>query len=234
MRSFKNRLLKRRPSAGGEAAAETETKTERPITARRSVGYLAGGGIVSTLLSAFSGLIIGRLVDPATLGLFNGIGLILPYAALLGLGVSSGLSRELPYFVGKGDRHRAEELAAVTQAWTLMVGGVVFTALLGVAGWHLAQGNLLEAAGWFSNAIIAFLLFYTDYLQVTYRTARDFAKLAKARVAQQIALVALLVLVVPLDFYGLCLRAILASALTVFLLSVDGPSKWVPIGKRTT
>jgi O-antigen/teichoic acid export membrane protein len=220
--------MERQLAANEAASVKPQARTKRTVTPRRSVGYLAGGGIISTVLGAVGGLIIGRLVDPATLGLFNGIGLVLTYAVLLELGVSAGLNRELPYFIGKGDRPRAEELVAVAQAWALTVGSLVFAILLGVTGWRLAQGNVLQAAGWFSNAILAFLLFYSDFLVVTYRTAQDFARVALARVAQQVALLALLVLVVPLNFYGLCFRAVLAVGLNVALLFQGRPIKVRP------
>jgi O-antigen/teichoic acid export membrane protein len=179
---------------------------------------MAGSGLVSAVLTAVGGVITGRLVDPATLGLFRGITLVLVYVSILKLGVSSGLNRELPYFIGRGDRSRAEDLAAVAQAWALAVGGIVFAALLGISGWQLVQGNLREAAGWFTCALMALMLFYTDYLQVTYRTAHDFATVAVTRVVEQVALVILLALVVPLDFYGLCFRVTITGALSATLL----------------
>ncbi len=117
----------------------------------------------------------------------------------------------------------------MAQLWALTVGAAVFTALLGVSVWHLAQGEMLEAAGWFANSIMALLFFFTDYLQVTYRTARDFARIALVRVVQQVALLALVVLVVPLDFYGLCFRVVLAGALNVALLYRGRP---VRVGPR--
>jgi len=173
---------------------------------------------------AVGGLLLGRWVEPETLGLFNGIALVLTYASFLGLGVVPGLSRELPYFIGKGERSQAEEFAAVAQAWTLVVGSAVSVVLLGVAGWQLAQGDVWEAAGWLTNAILALQLFYADYLQMTYRTAHDFGRLAMVKLVQQVALVSLIVLVVPLDFYGLCLRVLLSGALTLTLLF-----RWRPV-----
>lgn len=219
--------MKWRSSRSESPAGQTDKPT-RQTTVRRSIAYLTGGGLISTVLYALGGLLIGRLVDPATLGLFNGIGLILTYAAIGQFGIFSGLSRELPYYIGKGDRPRAEELASVAQAWALMVGGVVFVALTGVSAWQLAQGDLWRAAGWFTNALLALQLFYTTYLQVTYRTAHDFARVALIRVVVQTALVLLLLLVIPLDFYGLCLRALLAGALNVALLVYWRPTRVGP------
>lgn len=204
-----------------------------PVVSRRRsvfflVGSLAGGNLVSMALGMMSGLLVGRLVLPATLGLFNGIGLILGYIPFLQLGILNGLNRELPYFIAKDDRPRAEQLAAAAQAWALTVGGVVLLALLGVAGWELAQGDLWKAAGWGSNAILALLLFYsTFYMQVTYRTSHDFTRLAMVQVVQSAFSLALLALVAVLNFYGLCIRAVLAGALGAALLY-----HWRPVRVR--
>lgn len=196
----------------------------RRVRARNSIAYLTAGNLFSTFLTALGGLIIGRLVDPSTLGLFNGIGLVLSYASLLQLGVLSGLSRELPYFIGAGDRPRAEKMCAAAQAWALALGTGVSAALLGISVWQLARGELWMAAGWFTNALLAAQVFYTDYLQVTYRTAADFARIAVVRVVGQAALLVFLVLVIPFDFYGLCMRALFAGALTLALLF-----RWRPV-----
>ena len=183
------------------------------------VGSLAGGNYVAMALNMLGGVLLGRLVAPATLGLFNGIGLVLGYAPFLQLGILNGLNRELPYFVGKGDRKRVEELAAAAQAWALIVGGVVCVGLSCVAFWQAAHGQWQLAAGWFTNAILAIFLFYnTFYLQMTYRTSHDFARLALVNVVQSLVALVLLLLVVWLNFYGLCLRAVLIGAIGVGFL----------------
>lgn len=195
------------------------------------IGSLAGGNLVAMVFRMIGGLITGRLVAPATLGLFNGIGLVLGYVPFLQLGVLNGLNRELPYYVGKGDRQRAEELAAAAQAWALAVGCGVFVALLGVAGWQLAHGEMWKAAGWLANAILALFLFYgTYYLQMTFRTSHDFARLALVNVVESAFGLVLLVLVAFLSFYGLCLRLVLmgivSTALLYFWRPVRVGPKW--------
>jgi len=163
--------------------------------------------------------VVGRLVAPATLGLFHGIGLVLGYVPVLELGILNGLNRELPYAMGKGDREQAKQLAAAGQAWALLVGGAVCVALWGVAGWELVRGEAWRAASWFTNGLLAVLLFYSQlYMETTYRTAHDFARLALVRVLQSLAALALLVLVGVLNFYGLCLRAVLTAAVGGLLL----------------
>ena len=182
-------------------------------------GSLAGGQYISMVVHMLGGVLQGRLVAPATLGLFNGIGLALRYAPFLQLGILNGLNRELPFHVGKGDRKRVEELAAAAQAWALVVGGLLALGFVGVAAWQAALGNGWPAAGWLTNAVLAVFFFYTTtYLQSTYRTAHDFSRLAWVNVVQSLVALALLALVAWLNFYGLCLRAVLTGAIGTAIL----------------
>ncbi len=209
------------------------TEPETPRRPHRSVLFLAGslatGNGISMVLRMIGGLLIGRFVTPATLGLFNGIGLVLGYIPFLQLGVLNGLNRELPYYVGKGDTKRAKELAASAQAWALAVGTLVFMALVGIAIWELARGDMWKAAGWLTNAFSALFLFYsTYYLQVTFRTAHDFARLAVINVIDAAVALGLLAVVAVLNFYGLCIRSVLVSVITTVLLFVWSPLRVRP------
>ncbi|HEY4758996.1 MAG TPA: oligosaccharide flippase family protein, partial [Thermoguttaceae bacterium] len=140
------------------------------------------------------------------------------------------LNRELPYYIGKGDHRRSHELAGAAQAWAIAVGTVVGLALLGVAGWQLALGELWNAAGWATNAVMAFILFYnTFYLQMTYRTAHDFAKLAIVTVAENAISLVLVLLVALMNFYGMCLRALLTGAISTAILYYWRPVRVGPM-----
>lgn len=214
------------PLPGEAATPEAQPHIVEPVPksqARPSMlylaGSLAGGNLIAMVLRMAGGVLQARMVAPSTLGLFTGIGLVLGYAPFLQLGIVNGLNRELPYYVGKGDRKRVEDLAAAAQAWALFVGGLVFVALLGVAGWQLAHGEYWKAAGWAANSVLALYLFYsTTYLQATFRTAHDFTKLALVTVVESSAGLILLVLVALFSFYGLCLRAVITGAVSTALL----------------
>jgi O-antigen/teichoic acid export membrane protein len=203
------------------------------VPKRQSVAFLvsalAGGNIVASALRMAGALMVARLVAPAVLGLFNGIGLVQGYAPFLLLGITNGLNRELPYYVGKGDQVRVRELAAAAQAWALLLGGLAATMLLGVAVWQLALRQWALAAGWATNAITVFFLFYgQNYLQITLRTRGDFARLALVNVVQSLVLLAGVVLVWWLAFYGLCLRALLGGVIQLALLWYWRPVKVLP------
>ncbi|MCE5268677.1 MAG: oligosaccharide flippase family protein, partial [Planctomycetaceae bacterium] len=183
------------------------------------IGSLAGGNMLSSFLNLLGGLVMMRLVAPSTLGLFNGIALVQQYVPFLQLGILNGLNRELPFYIGKGEHHRVRELAAAAQAWALLLGGGSAIVLIGISGWQLLQGNFWLAAGWLTNAIMILLLFYKGwYLQLTYRTSNDFARLAMVSVVESVIAMALLVLVAFFSFYGMCLRIVIAGVVGTALL----------------
>jgi O-antigen/teichoic acid export membrane protein len=194
-----------------------------PTGAQRSivylVGALAGGNILASVFSQIGGILAARFAGVAAWGLFQTIGIAQGYARFAQFGIGNGLNRELPYFIGKGDHQRVKGLAAAAQAWILVVSLVSGTCMLLPAGWHLLGGDGWRAAGWGTYAILMFTLFYGQfYLQVTFRTGHDFARLAMANVLQSGLALALVVLVAVWSFYGLCLRVIISGLAGVAVL----------------
>ena len=182
-------------------------------------GALAGGNILASVFSQIGGILAARFAGVAAFGLFQTIGIVQGYARFAQLGIGNGLNRELPYFIGKGDHQRVKALAAAAQAWILIVSLVSGTCMLLLAGWHLAGGDGWRAAGWGTYAVLMFTLFYGQfYLQVTYRTGHDFARLAMANVVQNGLALVLVVLVAVWSFYGLCLRGIISGLAGVAVL----------------
>jgi O-antigen/teichoic acid export membrane protein len=208
---------------GTMAAART-----LPLAALTAI--FAGGNVLSTFLQMAGSILTARLVEPAVLGLFNGMGLVLGYVPFLQLGISNGLHRELPYYVGKGEWDRAYDLTASAQAWCLAVGGLTAAALLGVSFWELVQGKFNLAAGWAVYAINGFILFYGQhYLHVTYRSRNDFARLTLVTTIRRGVGLIMVLLVWWLSFYGLCLRSLATEAVFLVLLWYWRP---VPVSPR--
>ena len=129
MSSDSQRILEIDAEAEPIAVPELDVALEPPsISAAASggkpsifflVGSLVGGNLISMMLRIVGGILQANCVLPPVLGMFNSIGLSLGYAPFLQLGILNGMNRELPYYFGKGDRQRVNELAAAAQAWAL-------------------------------------------------------------------------------------------------------------------
>ena len=166
-----------------------------------------------------------RYVNPAALGTFVSIGLALGWSRFCQLGIFNGLNRELPYYYGKGDYQRAGELAATGRAWAMLLGMLVGGAFLLMSALSELQGQRELAIGWSAHAALAFFFFYgTLFLQATYRTAHDFARLSTATVVQNAVGLVLVALVYWYGFNGICLRVVLSGLAAVLILQY-----WQPI-----
>lgn len=192
----------------------------------RLTAVFAGSNMVSTVLRLVGGLLVSRAVVPSVLGLFNGINLVVGYVPFLQLGVINGLNRDLPYHLGRGDRPHATKLAAAAQAWALLTGGVAGLAMVLVSIWQASQGAWQLAFGWLTVSLPVFMaIFGQMYLQALFRTRSEFERLGKYNLIQALVAFALVALVWPMKFYGLCLRGMLIAASSLLLLWYWRPLK---------
>lgn len=193
----------------------------------------ASGNMIAMVLRMAGGFLTARFCDPSVLGLFNGMGLVLGYATFLQLGVLNGLNRELPYYIGANDIKQAHGLAATSQAWALIIGGIVAGGLLVFGSWQMINGRIELAIGWSTYAVSAFLMFYAQlYLQITYRTGGDFSRLAVINVTQYAISLVMVWLVWMFSFYGLCMRALAVALINLLMLWMWRPLKIKPKFKK--
>lgn len=185
------------------------------------------------VLRMVGGILTARMVEPAVLGLFNGIGLVLGYLPFLQLGILNGLNRDLPYHFGRNERDRALSLASAAHAVALLAGGATAVVLFLTALWFWVNGDLDHTSGWATYAALGFLFFYsTNYLQITYRTHSDFARLSMVNVVRAIAGMFLVAAVWALGFGGLCIRALFIEVTALLLLWHWRPVKVAPRWRR--
>jgi MATE family, multidrug efflux pump len=187
----------------------------------------AGGNLIGLFLRTLAGFLVARLVEPATLGLFNGFGLANKYALMLQFGTINGLAREIPYAIGQDDYQRAQQLTAAGYAWMWLMTGVAFLIMGGFGVHAFFSGSVQHAVGWFTFAFIVALSLLFHIYEVTYRTHSNFGKLATIEIIRSVLSLVLLVAVYFLDFYGLCIRGLLLGAAGLALVYIWRPMKEV-------
>ncbi len=203
-------------------------KAKKTFKLTRLAAVFATGQFIATAIRMVSGILVTKLVSPATLGLYNGIGLVRGYAPFLHLGLPNGLNRDLPYYLGKKDEKKARELASTLFGWMLAVSVLSSLLLLGVSGYHLFRGNGKLAFGWFSYIIPVLGIFLGQfYLRILYATHSRFERLSFILVLTAFTSLVALVFVWQFDFYGLCIRGIITGLAIIGLLW-----KWRPLNVR--
>src|SRR5690554_4139486 len=119
------------------------------------IAFLSFSNLINNALSIVSGLLVAKWLLPSELGSFNSFTLITGYVILIQMGIPSGLSRELPFYLGKNDKKEAYNYAAVAQFWqkNLALGVVIITTL--IALYFLLSENYKYAAGVFIIGVTA-------------------------------------------------------------------------------
>ena len=128
------------------------------------------------------------------------------YLTIVRFGLISGLGRELPFALGRGDRERASGIAATAVFYNAVCSAVVGFVFLAALPFFWASGRSWRIA-LPAMAVFSATSLYLAYLQATFRSDRDFARLARIQMAQ-----AGLALLMPLSvwafgFVGLCVHA---------------------------
>jgi O-antigen/teichoic acid export membrane protein len=162
-------------------------------------------------LNGLSALLVFRWLDPLAMGYWSAAQLVtLPLDALK-LGILSGLAREYPYLLGRGERERAHRLAEAALAHSLLMCGLGLLAVGGLALLSPDSGSARSAS--ITAAIAWALVYYAQFVRSTFRSSAAFTRLGGIELGIALMGVVTLVLVQWLGFQGLLFRALLLATI---------------------
>ncbi len=184
----------------------------------------ASAQIVSNFLRLLSGFIVVRFIDPEIYGQYSGIGIYMGYIILGHGGIINGLSRELPYELGRKNDEYAKQLASSVYVLTVIICFIASLLFLVFGFKAIYDGNITIALIYFAYTIIGGLyLLNKQYLPTLYRTNKDFDSLSKQNITVGFGNLASVVLVYFFSLYGLIARGIFLAILEFYLLIKHKP-----------
>lgn len=179
---------------------------------------------IANFLRIISGFLVVRLLEPELYGQFSGIGVYLGYFALLQLGMINGLSREFPYFKGKGEEEYSKQLANTSFVVTSLIGVITALVFLSFSIYSFANNDHQLALVYLTYGIIGGLdLFIHQFLVALYRTSSDFGKLSKQNIIVGVWNLLSVAFVWFYGFYGLLLRGVFLAGVQFILLYKHKP-----------
>ncbi len=191
----------------------------------KNASALAGGRVFYMAVSIVLIFIQSRFVGPDITGQAAYFSIPIGYLWIFTLGIPAALARELPYYIAKGEREKALNLAQTAQSFSLVMGllcGCVF-AYLSVR--QISMGNYLYATGWAFQVVAAFFSIYNSYLTTLYITNDEFIKIAKSNTLAAITNIIIFPLLFINPFIGLCARTISGSITSNIYLYIKRPFK---------
>jgi O-antigen/teichoic acid export membrane protein len=184
----------------------------------------ASSQLLSNFLRMVAGFVVVRMVEPSTYGQFAGVGVFLGYILLGHGGILNGISRELPYELGRGNKEYAVQLANSANFITFVIGIIASTLFLGFGIYHLFTGDTVTGTIFISYALPAFLYLYNkQYLPSLYRTNKDFDSLSRQNILTGIGNVLSVIFVYQWGLWGLCIRQIFIFVYETWLLHKKKP-----------
>jgi O-antigen/teichoic acid export membrane protein len=190
----------------------------------------SSSAIILSVVKLITGIVIIKWVIPEDVGMWNSVSLIQSYAAILQLGALSGLNRELPFFIGKGDKEHTIKLAETANAFITYLNYVLIIICILVSAYVylFVSSDVKLLFGILSIGVITASAFYNTYLNVTYRASHEFVKLSKIQL--YVSAFTLITIVLPYfyNYYGLVLRTVLISIFTTVFVYIIRPIKVKP------
>jgi O-antigen/teichoic acid export membrane protein len=181
-----------------------------------ALAYTAAG-ILSAGCTMLAGICIVRWIPPAEIGIWQTARLAIVYAMFLLAGINNGLSRELPFAMGKGREEESKILASSALTFVLSIG--LFTLVIGCLSlpFFRKHGAQTVSAVFAVTLTIAFT-YYSNYLVVTFRSSKSFADLTKIKLTEASIAILSLGLVYTLGYRGMLVRAVLMVGIVCSLM----------------
>lgn len=177
-------------------------RTIKQVLANKTASNFIGSGFFKSLINLFTGIVVLRWIDPLLIGEWHSITVFTGYTLILTFGITSGLNRELPYHLGKGDVTTALNRLKSSEAYILIISialfilGLIVTVILLINKWIEIKFIFMIN----SAILLASLNLLTNHYGATYRSNNSFNKLARI---QWIIGVSSLILVPLVYFWGI-------------------------------
>jgi O-antigen/teichoic acid export membrane protein len=213
--------------------AEVETSLAEPLGGwRRMIAdtlLVSGSTLGCQVLGAVTSIVLRALLDPAQIGVWQGLKIFLSYANYANLGISKGATQELAAARGRGDlaqalrglnlAHAVNTLSSVAYALILTVSGVVL--------WSYRRGEWtgVWAMGLALMGLLAIVQRHVTFKVTILRAQRSFAATTQLQMIEAVVmLVASMLGIWLVGLWGMFLAtaAVLASSV-VFLRRTDAP-----------
>ncbi len=192
------------------------------------VGTYATSAYVAQMLDFINGILVRRLLGPASMGLWAFLQVIVNYSKYSLLGTAQAANREIPYLNGKGEYKKAEELQNTVYGFAVLSGIVNAVVCIGYGLWQKDKHSPEFFMGLVACALIIYGQRIYNYALVILRVTKKFQVVAKLMIFSSAMTVLLTVaLTLPFGFYGF-----LVSQVAIYGINTWFINHYSPIGFR--
>jgi len=175
-----------------------------------------GSGLLKTGLNTIASIIILRWIEPETIGVWHSFVVFVSYTSILSLGVTSGLNRELPYLIGKGEFEKGVYKLKTAGYFSnvLSYGLIVISSIIGFVLFFLKILNLSELGMMIMAFSIGSISLQSNFLGATYRSNNSFEKISKLQLIVGLMHILLLPIIYFYEIWGYVIYEFFLSLIT--------------------
>ncbi len=192
--------------------------------------YYTFASLLMNIITMITSLITIRWINPEDIGLWNGYFIFVSYIYFIQFGVINGLSRELPFYLGKKKSNIAIGLAKTSLS--IVSINTFITLFFGLFFiWYTFHISVTISNSFYTSISIVVLMgvqFYTNYLLSTFRSKDSFNKLSIIYFILSVFILLSLLLVMFYGYIGHVLRLPLIALFQLGLLHLYRPLKIKP------
>lgn len=176
------------PDAATDPTRQDDAPQARSLRADLSV--VGAAALVSQALGIVTSLSLRGLLDPASMGVWQGLKLVLSYSNYANLGASKGAARELARAVGRGDPSAAAASVGHALSVNTLASGLVAAALLTAGAATALRGAGPQATTWaWGLAVTGGLVLlqrHVTYLVTLLRASQRFGATSRITICESV------------------------------------------------
>jgi O-antigen/teichoic acid export membrane protein len=191
----------------------------------KTVFFYVATTVIKASAQIASVFLVAKYVLPEDLGLWTIANVFVIYSMLLNLGIISGMNRELPFNLGKGNKQRAEAIVATSMLYmwgmicTMIVVGII------ISLFYLNRFSNKTVVSGCAVTLISAMNFLENFLLATYRSNSSFNTLSRIQLLQAILNITTLVFIYLYGFWGLIFKTVFVQLVYVTFLYFNRPFK---------
>lgn len=177
-----------------------------------------GIGILGTLAQSY-------FVSPEDLGYFRSFGIYTGYAFALNMGITSGLSRLYPLYIGRNEQQKAIAVVEISHSYTLIISSVIAFIFFCLAIFDLISGNWKAFLGWMAQSFGISGFIYGGHLNATFRSGHEFKTLSKSTILNSVFGLIFIPLFFFIPYFTMAARSIFSASFNMIYLHIYRPVK---------
>jgi O-antigen/teichoic acid export membrane protein len=184
----------------------------------------ASSSVASAMVQLFASFLIIKWVAPEEVGLWQSVRMAQIYAFILLAGVNNGLSRELPFHLGKGEHAFAHRLTATAFCCVTIANTIILVCGVACAVIFARHGSQLVLAICVVTLLIM-IAFYQHIFICTFRSNDSFKRLTTIQWIDAGLCIATVPLVYFFRYDGMLVRTLLTSTTLLALMYLWRPMR---------